>query len=155
MFWLMVIAAVAGIGKLVLVAWGDKFSGAGLFGNLTGSGFIGVAVVFLVAGIFLTDREVRVWVKFKQTFVDPVIVDVLGKDSCDPADDRFCVVTWDEDGREIVVNWYDRRINAFDTYGGYELTLYESIRPQQRPTLVGLSVSEGWQLKQDGPETPG
>ncbi len=143
MVWLMVIVAVAGVGKLVFIAWGDKVSLPGLLGNLHGAGLIAFSVLFLVAGIFISDREVRVWVKFKQTFVDPVIVDILGRDSCDPETNRFCVVTWDDDGREIAVNWYDNRLKAFDIYGGYDLTLYESLRPQLRPAPLQQSAAEG------------
>ena len=142
MFWLLLITAVAGISKLIFIAWGDKFSLSGLLGGLHGGALIGFAAMLLVVGMFISDREVRAWVKFKQIFVDPVVVDILGRDSCNPESNRFCVVTWDEDGREVIVNWYDKRIKAFDIYGDYEFTLFESLRPQLRPSPSGLPAAE-------------
>lgn len=142
-FWLILIVAVAGVSKLIFIGWGDKLSPSALLGGLSGGTLIGLVALFLVVGMFATDREVRVWVKFQQIFIDPVIVDILGRDSCDPTHNRFCVVTWDDDGREILVNWHDRRIKAFDIFGGYEFTLFESLRPQLRPTPLGRLAAEG------------
>lgn len=142
-FWLIMIVAVAGVGKLIFIGWGDKLSPSGLLGSLPGGALIGFAALILVVGMFISDREVKALVKFQQTFVDPVIVDILGRDSCNPERNRFCVVTWDDDGREILVNWHDRRITAFDIYGDYDFTLFESIRPQLRPTLLLQPATEG------------
>ncbi len=134
--WLILIVAVAGIGKLIFIAWGDKMNPSGLLANFSGWGLVGVAALFLVGGMFMSDREVRAWVQLRQTFVDPVMVNVLGMDSCNPVRNKFCVVTWEEDGRELVVNWHDKRVTAFDVFGGYEFTLYDSLRPLARPETL-------------------
>lgn len=133
MFWIMIILALGGIGRMVFVAWGDKFQVSKMFENFSGYGLIAVALGLMVAGVFVADREVRAWVIIQQKIVDPLLVTVLGRDSCNPENDRFCVVVWTESGREVIVKWHDKRVDALKVYGDYEFSLTESARPLARP----------------------
>lgn len=133
---LMVILALGMLGRMVYIAWGDDFD----FSSLFSGGSMGKLVAFLIAapiaGLYLTDSEVKAWVLVQQKVIDPVLVDVLKRDSCNPARDEFCVVVWEEDGREIFVNWHDKRVDAMKVFGGYEFSLYTSKRPQVRPQHI-------------------
>lgn len=133
MFWIMIILALGGIGRMVFVAWGDKFQISRMFENFSGYGLIAVAIGLMLAGVFVADREVRAWVIIQQKIIDPVLVNVLGRDSCNPENDRFCVVVWTDSGREVIVKWHDKRVDALQVYGDYEFSLTQSARPLARP----------------------
>lgn len=148
MLWIMILLALGMLGRMVFVAWGDKMNISGWFQNASGVGLIGLALALFVGGIFITDRDVRAWVVIQQTVVDPVLVGVLKRDSCNPDNDRFCVVVWDDKGRELIVKWHDKRVDAHEAFGGYDynLSVVESPRPILRPdhitTLAQVTVSD-------------
>ncbi|THH37422.1 hypothetical protein E4Z66_10980 [Aliishimia ponticola] len=132
-FWILVILAGGMIAGMIYVAWGEKFQVSNLLGGMSGVGLIALAGALLVAGVFVTDREVRAWVLIQRNLIDPFYVTILGKDSCNPESSKFCVVVWDKTGKELLVNWHDKRVNAHEVFGGYEFSLFTSARPQMRP----------------------
>ena len=132
--WLIFILAAAGILKMIMIGWGDRIQEKGQkLLTISAGGMVAIAVVIGLGGMFYSDKEVKAWIKVRQTVVDPILVDVLKRDSCNPAKNRFCAVVFDEDGREIVVNWHDKRVNAMKTYGDFQFTTYTSLRPVARP----------------------
>ena len=132
--WIMGLLAAGLIGRMIFVAWGDRLRPSAWLQNMSGAGLIALALGLFVVGIFVSGTEVRAWVKIQQSLIDPFLVTVLKRDSCNPTNDRFCVVVWEQDGREIMVKWHDRRVNAHKVFGGHQFTLYSSARPQPRPT---------------------
>ena len=140
--YLLVILAVAGIGRMIFVAYGDKLQLSALYEGFSGKSYVVIFAAICAGLVMFTDQEVRIWIKFKSTMVDPVLTDVLKRDSCNPETNRFCVVVWEDDGREMVVNWHDRRVDAFKVFGGYQFTLFESPRPVARPEGVDFARAD-------------
>ena len=135
-FWILLLLAVGTVAGKIYISWGDRVQISSWLGNASGGALIGLGAMFFIVGIFLTDREVRTWILIRQNLIDPFVVTVLQTDSCNPQNDRFCVVVWEPEGREIVVNWHDKRVDAFSIYNDLELTLYASARPRSRPGVL-------------------
>ncbi|WP_323782019.1 hypothetical protein [Leisingera sp.] len=132
-FVLIGIIAFAGFfGRLVFVAFAPGIARAAPFRNFTAPGFILLAAALFAGGLYLSGRMVKAQVLVSRHLVDPVIVTLLGRDSCDPADGSYCVVVF-EDGREKMVNWYDKRVYMWEIVNPPEGAIWHSQRPPARP----------------------
>ncbi len=110
-----VVVLVAGLGffgRLIFVAFGDRLGGLNPLRGVSGWGLIGVSAVLLAGGLVMAGKQRPVIIGFKARVVDPFVVSVLKRDSCDVSGEKYCVVVFEE-GREIFVNWYDRRVSMF------------------------------------------
>ena len=67
--------------------------------------------------------------------VDPFVISVLDRDSCDLNSGAYCVVVFEED-RELIVNWHDRRIDMFALVNPPSGSVFYTGRPQPRPQTV-------------------
>ncbi|MFV1443068.1 MULTISPECIES: hypothetical protein [unclassified Phaeobacter] len=126
------IAFVGFFGRLVFVAFGPGVAQANPLGHLSGFGHILVAVALFAGALHLSGKTVKAQVLFKRHLVDPVIVTLLGRDSCDPQGEAYCVMVF-EDGREMSVNWHDTRVHMYELLNPVELPLWSSLRPRERP----------------------
>ncbi len=64
----------------------------------------------------------------QRNLVDPSIISVLEKDSCDVSSGAYCVIIFDE-GREIAVNWFDRGVVLFEIAHPRQGAVPSSLRP--------------------------
>ncbi len=71
-------------------------------------------------------------IKIQRYVTDPYTVSILKKDSCDPAGPDFCVIVFDS-GREISVNWWDRRVDMLRLAHPVSGAPQWSVRPSPRP----------------------
>lgn len=132
---LALIAAIAGLGffgRLLFVIFGPKLAGRNPLCNFSGTALIVVAAVLFGGAIYASGKWTKAVVLFNRTLVDPVIVTWLGRDSCDPATGRYCVVVFEEE-RELVVNWYDKRVYMWEIVNPPEGAPRYSPRPLSRP----------------------
>ncbi|MEY8842444.1 hypothetical protein AB9K41_25715 [Cribrihabitans sp. XS_ASV171] len=72
-------------------------------------------------------------IKAQRYVVDPYTVSLLKRDSCDPASADYCVIVFD-DGREISVNWWDRRVDMLRLAHPVTGAPQWSLRPRLRQT---------------------
>ncbi len=128
------IAFVGFFGRLIFVAFGPGLANANPLSNFSGYGHILVAVALFAGALHLSGKTVKAQVLFKRHLVDPVVVTVLGRDSCDLTSDSYCVLVFEE-GREMSVNWYDKRVYMYEILNPAELPLWSSLRPRGRPNL--------------------
>ncbi|MDX2483727.1 MAG: hypothetical protein QNK42_08720 [Pseudodonghicola sp.] len=111
----VIVAAVAVLGffgRLIFVAYGDRLGDLNPLRGVSGWGMIGVAAALFAGGLVMTGKHRSAITAFKARLVDPFVVSVLKKDSCDVSSEKYCVVVFEEN-REIFVNWYDRRVSMF------------------------------------------
>ncbi|GAA6199165.1 hypothetical protein [Aquicoccus sp. SU-CL01552] len=131
------VAALGFAGRLVFVAYGDRIKEINPFRGFSGWGMIGVSVAVLAGGLLLTGKQRVALIRLKAHLIDPFVVSVLHKDSCDVASGKYCVVVFEE-GREIVVNWYDRRVSMFEIANDLDFNpILVSRRPVGRPATGG------------------
>ncbi|MFS4582309.1 hypothetical protein [Phaeobacter sp. C3_T13_0] len=121
------IAFVGFFGRLVFVAFGPGLANANPLKNFSGFGRVLLAVALNVSG-----KMAKAQTLFKRHLVDPIIVTVLGRDSRDLASDDCCVMLF-EQGREMSVNWYDKRVYIYEILNPLTLPLWSFLRPQIRP----------------------
>jgi hypothetical protein len=130
-----VIAFVGFFGRLVFVAFAPSIAKASPLGQLSAPGFIVLAVVLFGSGLYLSGKLVKAQVLVKRHLVDPVIVTLLGRDSCDPADGSYCVVVF-ENGDERLVNWHDKRVFMYEIVNPPQGAVWHTQRPLPRPTAA-------------------
>lgn len=144
---LVIVGAVAALGffgRLFFVAYGERIKGLNPLQGFSGWGLIGVSVAVIAGGLLMTGKQRAAMIRLKAHLVDPFVVSVLKKDSCDVESGTYCVVVFEED-REIVVNWYDRRVSMFEIANDLDFNpILVSLRPAGRPTTgaTGMSVSQ-------------
>lgn len=125
----LTVAALGFIGRLVFVVFGDRLGGLNPLRGVSGWGLIGVAAALLAGGLVMTGKHRPVIIGLKARLVDPFVVSVLKRDSCDVSGEKYCVVVFEED-REIFVNWYDRRVSMFKIVNKLD---FNPIRVSPRP----------------------
>ncbi len=135
------IAFVGFFGRLVFVAFAPSIAKANPLANFSGFGLIAVAVALIFGGLFVTGKTVKATVLVQRHLIDPVIVSVLGRDSCDLNSDDYCVVVF-EDGREMSVNWHDKRVHMYEILTPATLPLWTSLRPRSRPGESAIAKPE-------------
>ncbi|UTS79514.1 hypothetical protein [Phaeobacter piscinae] len=126
------IAFIGFFGRLLYVAFGPGLASANPLSNFSGYGHILVAVALFAGALHLSGKTVKAQVLFNRHLVDPILVTVLGRDSCDQNGDDYCVIVFEQD-REMSVNWYDKRVHMYELLNAAELPLWSSLRPQGRP----------------------
>ena len=139
------LAVLGFFGRLIFVAYGDRIKDFNPLHGFSGWGMIGVSVAFLAGGMLLTGKQRVALIRLKAHLIDPFVVSVLHKDSCDVASGKYCVVVFEE-GREIVVNWYDRRVSMFEIANDLDFNpILVSRRPVGRPAMgaTGAAVAQG------------
>ncbi|TDE40852.1 hypothetical protein [Antarcticimicrobium sediminis] len=110
---IVVLVAILGFfGRLIFVVYRGRLAGLNPLRGVSGWGMIGVAAALFAGVLVMTGKQRSVIIGFKARLVDPFVVSVLKRDSCDVAGKKYCVVVFEED-REIFVNWYDRRVSMF------------------------------------------
>lgn len=127
-----VIAFAGFFGRMVFVAFAPGIAGFNPFRNFSGTGFILLAAALLTGALYLSGKQTKAAVLFKRHLVDPVTVTWLGRDSCDPAEGSYCVVVFEE-GREKIVNWYDKRVYMWEIVNPPEGAVWHTLRPRARP----------------------
>lgn len=130
-----VIAFVGFFGRLLFVAFAPGIAKASPLKNMSAPGFILLAVALFGGGLFLSGKLVKAQVLVSRHLVDPVIVTVLGRDSCDPADGSYCVVVF-ENGAERLVNWHDQRVFMYEIVNLPQGAIWHTLRPQPRPAAA-------------------
>ncbi len=145
------LAAFGFFGRLIFVAYGDRIKDFNPLHGFSGWGLIGVAVVVFAGGLLLTGKQRAAMIRLKAYLVDPFVVSVLNEDSCEVASGKYCVVVFEQD-REIVVNWYDRRVSMFEIANDLDFNpILVSLRPVGRPVTGATGVVVPWGTGQ-GPE---
>ncbi|KIC16030.1 MULTISPECIES: hypothetical protein [unclassified Leisingera] len=129
------IAFVGFFGRMIFVAFGPGLAKSNPFRNFSGGGFILLAAALFAGGLYASGKMTKATVLFKRHLADPVIVTLLGKDSCDPADGSYCVVVF-EDGQEKIVNWYNKRVYMYEIVNPPEGAVWHTLRPRHRPGLA-------------------
>ncbi|UWQ36385.1 MULTISPECIES: hypothetical protein [Leisingera] len=126
------LAFIGFFGRLVFSAFGPQLAEFNPFRNFSGLGFVLLAVALFAGALYISGKQTKAMVLFKSHLVDPVIVTVLGRDSCDPAQGSYCVVVF-EDGREKIVNWHDKRVYMWEIINPPEGAVWHTLRPRPRP----------------------
>ncbi|WP_421055966.1 hypothetical protein [Leisingera sp. D0M16] len=129
------LAFIGFFGRLVFVAFAPQVAELNLFRNFTSLGFVLLAAALFTGALYISGKQTKAMVLFKRHLVDPVIVTVLGRDSCDPEDGSYCVVVF-EDGREKIVNWHDKRVYMWEIVNPPEGAVWYTLRPQPRPGVA-------------------
>ncbi|MEX0303119.1 MAG: hypothetical protein AB3N24_11905 [Leisingera sp.] len=126
------IAFVGFFGRMVFVAFAPGISKANPFRGVSGPGLILLAAALFAGALYISGKQTKAMVLFNRHLVDPVIVTLLGRDSCDPADGSYCVVVFEE-GSEKIVNWYDKRVYMWEIVNPPEGAVWHTLRPRARP----------------------
>ncbi|WP_164658859.1 hypothetical protein [Tropicibacter sp. Alg240-R139] len=137
---IMIILVFGLVGRQVFVAFGPSLKLSNPFARLSGFGMMGVAVAVIVGGLVVTGKGRTAMIQIKRNISDPFIVNVLERDSCYVASGAYCVVVFEE-GREIVVNWFDKRVDMFAIANPQTEVHWLYVRPKFRPEK--LSTGEG------------
>jgi hypothetical protein len=127
-----VIAFVGFFGRLLFVAFAPSLAKASPFKNLSGPGFICLAIGLFFGGLYVSGKMVKAQVLVSRHLIDPVIVTILGQDSCDPDDGSYCVVVF-ENGEERLVNWHDKRVFMYEIVNPPQGAVWNTLRPRGRP----------------------
>ncbi len=135
---IVALAFVGFIGRLVVVAYGDRIAGLNPLRSASGGVMIGAAVLLIAGGIFLVNGHVKTLIMVRQHSIDPFLTSVLGRDSCDVASGAYCVVVF-ENEREIVVNWHDKRVHMMALLTPPMNPPWGSLRPRTRASSVDLT----------------
>lgn len=128
------------VGRMIFVAWGSEIASKNPLKNFSGPAFIALAVA-IFGFVMLRDvpsvKQAEIFVRTHT--VDYVLVDLMQRDSCVIEGDAYCVVVF-EDGREMVVNWYDRRVYMWEILNPDTGAPWEAPRPPSRPVVQALSA---------------
>ncbi|QAX30495.1 hypothetical protein [Leisingera sp. NJS204] len=119
-------------GRMMFVAFAPGLAKVNPFRNFSGLGFVLLAAGLFAGALYVSGKQTKAIVLFNRHLVDPVIVTLLGRDSCDPARGSFCVVVF-EDGQEKIVNWYDKRVYMYEIVNPPEGAIWHTQRPRARP----------------------
>lgn len=132
------LAVLGFIGRLVMVGYGDRIAGMNPLKGASGGVFILAAAALIGGGVFYMNGPVKLSIMLRQNVTDPILVSVLGRDSCDPASGAYCVVVFEVD-REIVVNWHDSRVHMMALMTPPMNPPWASLRPKARGGDVVLA----------------
>ena len=123
---------VAGFfGRLVFVAFGPSIAAANPFRNFSGFGLIGLSVAMFVGYLFVTGKQERALHIVQRNTIDPFLVWVLERDSCDLSGSKYCVIIF-EDGREISVNWFAKEVYMWELVNPDHGAVWNTLRPISR-----------------------
>jgi len=123
---------VAGyFGRLVFVAFGPSIAAANPLRNFSGFGLIGLCVAMFVGYLFLTGKQERALQVVQRNTIDPFMVWVLERDSCDQLSGKYCVIIF-EDGREISVNWFAKEVYMWELVNPDHGAVWNTLRPMAR-----------------------
>ncbi|MBE1285019.1 MAG: hypothetical protein GJ676_17030 [Rhodobacteraceae bacterium] len=128
---ILIVLAIGVFGRMVFVAFGDRLRIANPLAALSGAGWIIVALSTFLGGLFVTGQARPAWIQVQRHVIDPFVVSILERDSCDPGTGAYCVVVFDP-GREMVVNWYDKRVDMYRIVNPQTGPVRRSPRPQIR-----------------------
>lgn len=131
---IMIIAVLGVVGRQVFVAFGPNLKFSNPFARFSGFGLMGVAMAAFVGGLIVTGKGRTALIQLQRNISDPFIVSVLKRDSCDVATGAYCVVVF-EGNREIVVNWFDKRVDMFAIANPLTEVHWLTVRPQMRPEV--------------------
>lgn len=132
---ILVIAVVGFFGRLIFVAFGSNVKAENPLKGLSGAAMIGLGLVLAFGALIVVgkgDKAVRL---VQRNMIDPYIVSVLEKDSCDPMSGAYCVIIFQDD-REIAVNWFDKGVNLFEIAHPRQGPVPSSTRPRPRAADV-------------------
>ncbi|SLN38623.1 hypothetical protein TRL7639_01950 [Falsiruegeria litorea R37] len=135
---IMIIAVIGLVGRQVFVAFGPSLKFSNPFARFSGFGLIGVAMAVFVGGLLVSGKGRTALIQLQRNISDPFIVSVLERDSCDVASGAYCVVVF-EGEREIVVNWFDKRVDMFAIANPRTEVHWLTVRPQLRPETALLA----------------
>lgn len=142
MYWRLMIFLILGVvgfvGRLLFMAVGPSVEGRNPLRALSGAAMLGLGMAMIFGTLVVMGKGDKVVRLVRSGIVDPYVVQVLGRDSCDPTDGSYCVVVFDE-GREIAVNWFDRRVNMFDIAHPVQGAVASSPRPAPAPGRIEVS----------------
>ena len=129
---ILIIFAIGVVGRQVFVAFGPNLKLSNPLAGLSGLGMILAAFAIMVGGLVVMGKGRWALIQVQRQVIDPFVVDVLDRDSCDVASGAYCVVVF-EDGREIFVNWFDKRVDMFAIANPQTEVHWLYTRPQLRP----------------------
>ena len=109
---IMSILVLGIVGRQLFVAFGPNLRFSSPFAGVSGTGILAVGALVLVGGLFMAGKGSTALIQVQRNIVDPFVIEVLERDSCDVTSGAYCVVVF-ENGREIIVNWHDRRVDMF------------------------------------------
>ncbi|MBO9449559.1 hypothetical protein J7426_04780 [Tropicibacter sp. R16_0] len=135
---ILMIAVLGLVGRQVFVAFGPSLKVANPFARFSGFGLIGVAIAIFVGGLVVTSKGRTAMIQIQRNISDQFIVSVLERDSCDVTSGAYCVVVF-EGEREIVVNWFDKRVDMFAIANPRTEVHWLTVRPQVRPDVPLLA----------------
>lgn len=82
----------------------------------------------------MTGKAQTALLQLQRNISDPFFVSVLKHDSCDVTTGAFCVVVFERE-REIVVNWFDKRVDMFAIVNPQAEVHWLTIKPQLRSEM--------------------
>lgn len=122
------LGVVGFLGRMLFMVFGPRVSGFNPFRTMSGAGMLIVAVLMVLGAVVAAGKGGKAVRLVQGGIVDQYKISVLGQDSCDVETGDYCVIVF-EDGREIVVNWFDRRVNMFDIAHPIQGAVASSKRP--------------------------
>ena len=132
---IMTILVLGIVGRQVFVAFGSNLKMSNPLARLSGVGVLLVGVAVLVGGLFAAGKGRSALIQLQRNIVDPFVISVLERDSCDIASGAYCVVVFEED-REIIVNWHDKRVDMYAIANPRTEVLWKTQRPMARQEQV-------------------
>ena len=137
---IMSILVLGIVGRQLFVAFGSNLKLSNPLANMSGVGVLLVGVGVLVGGLFVAGKGQSALIQVQRNIVDPFVVGVLERDSCEIASGAYCVVVFEED-REIIVNWHDKRVDMYAIANPRTEILWKTQRPVARTER--LAAAEG------------
>lgn len=132
----MILVVIGGIGRMIFVAFGDRLVAFNPFRHLSGPKMLVVGGAIVLAPVFFETQVNHVLTKTKSLTLEPILTEVLGRDSCVIDEDSYCVVIF-EGETELVVNWYHRGIYMWGLLNPDSGAVWDAPRPPERPDAVG------------------
>lgn len=128
---IMIILVLGIVGRQVFVAFGSNLKLSNPLARLSGVGVLLVGVLVMVGGLLAAGKGRPALIQVQRNIVDPFVVGVLERDSCDIASGAYCVVVFEGD-REIIVNWHDKRVDMYAIANPRTEILWKTQRPAAR-----------------------
>ncbi|WP_406644386.1 hypothetical protein QEZ52_10980 [Aliisedimentitalea scapharcae] len=132
---IMIIAAVGMLGRSLFVAFGSSLRISNPLKALSGIAMILAAFVIMFGGMVLVGKGQSMLLMVQRNVVDPFVVSVLDRDSCDLHSGAYCVIVFEQD-RERVVNWHDHRVDMFALVNPPNGSVFHTERPRSRPQII-------------------
>ena len=139
---IMIILMLGLVGRQVFVAFGPSIKISNPLARFSGLGMIGVAVLLIFGGLVVTGKGRYAMIQVQRNILDPFVVNVLERDSCDVTSGAYCVVVFEPD-REIIVNWHDKRVDMFAIANPQTEVHWLTTRPKLRPEMLPVSLADG------------